>query len=97
MPTIYLPKKELEPAFGYADIKNQTIYIRNDLPKVVQKFLEAHETYHLSDKTKWWVWRECLANAYGAYKHPFGFLYCCVLSLSWDRLKFYWDRIKRGK
>lgn len=92
----YVPKKELYPAFGRAFSDQETIYIRADLPDSVQKFIKDHEIYHLTDKTKWWVWREIKANIYGAIKHPIGFVYCVFLSLSWYRLKFYITRIKRG-
>lgn len=83
----YINKNYLYPAFGKALMKEQIALVRQDL----------HDLYHLGDSAKWWLWREIKANSYGAWKHPIGFLYCCMLSLSWDRLKFYYRRFKKGK
>lgn len=89
-------KKALFPKFGHADVQNQIAYVRADLPESVKKFVFAHEIYHLSDKAKWWVWREIKANIAGAIKHPIGFIYCVIKSLAWYRLKFYYRRFKDG-
>jgi len=97
LPTIkYLKKEYLFPAFGQANIEKQIAFVREDLPESVKYFVLQHELYHLKDKAKWWIWREIRANAYGAYKCPFGFIYCCIMSLSWSRLKFYVKRFKQG-
>ena len=93
----YINKNYLYPAFGKALMKEQIALVRQDLPEIVQSFVKEHELYHLGDSAKWWLWREIKANSYGAWKHPIGFLYCCVLSLSCDRLKFYYNRFKKGK
>ena len=45
-------------------------YVRNDLPRIVKKFVKEHELYHLKDKSKNWIWREIKANVYGLFKHP---------------------------
>jgi hypothetical protein len=97
MKTKYVSKKRLYPKFGWADMKNQIAYVREDLPKSVKLFVLEHEQYHLTDKAKWWVWQEIRANFYAAKKQPIGFLYCCLLSLSWGRLKFYIKRFNLGK
>lgn len=54
----YCSKKQLYPKFGYALPSKQVVYVRDDLPGLVQEFVIAHEFYHLRDKAKWWVWGE---------------------------------------
>jgi len=94
----FVSKEKLFPRFGAAWPKPQIAWVRNDLPESVKKFTEVHEVYHLSDPAKWWVWREIKANFAGAWKHPIGAIYCMLLTIfSFDRLKFYWHRIKVGK
>jgi len=39
-------KELLYPAFGSADVANQTVYVRADLPDPVKRFVQAHEEYH---------------------------------------------------
>ena len=96
-PTIfYVEKDSIYPAFGLAELKTNRIYIRKDLPTSVQKFVEDHELYHLTDDAKFWLWREIKANLAGALKHPWGFVVCSVMSLAPYRLKLYWDRIMKG-
>jgi len=90
---IYLSKKEIYPKFGYALPSKQKAYVREDLPNCVRKFVTAHELYHLRDKTKWWVWRECKANIAGFLEHPLGFLGCVLMSLQPYRLWYYCKRI----
>ena len=92
----YVEKKKLYPAFGRAYPNNQLILIRKDLPNAVQNFVLEHELYHLKDKTRLWIWREIKANWVGMLKHPIGFLWCCVLSLSPARLWFYVQRFIKG-
>jgi len=94
---IYQDRETLYPAFGRADVPTQTVYVRDDLPDPVKRFVQAHEEYHLRDRAKWWIWREVKANLYGAWKHPWGFVICAVMSLSPVRLWFYWGRILEGK
>ena len=89
----YKNKEDLVPKFGQAFPKENRIEIRKDLPQDVINFLIKHEKYHLIDRTKFWLWREIKANYFGAKNHPIGFLFCCVLSLSFSRLKFYLKRI----
>jgi hypothetical protein len=91
----YIPKEALFPLFGKAMSSSSEIYIREDLPKITRPFLIAHETYHLSDKTKFWLYREIKANFFAGIKHPIGFTIICFMSLSPARLKFYWERIKK--
>ena len=92
-----VPREELYPKFGYAIPVGQTAYIREDLPFSVQLFVQDHELYHLRDKAEWWVWREVKANLISGIRHPIGFVACCILSLSPDRLKFYIKRFKEGR
>jgi hypothetical protein len=90
-------KRMLFPAFGKADPSTQTAYVRNDLPKSVQSFVVAHELYHLSDKTKWWLWREIKATLCIDWRHWKGFLLCAFMSMRVARLKFYATRLRVGK
>jgi len=96
-PVVIVSKEELHPFFGKADSKEQTAYVRDDLPKSVKKFVASHELYHLKDETKWWVWRECRANFHAALRHPWGFIVCAMMSLSVTRLRCYCSRLKQGE
>ena len=91
----FVSKNRLYPAFGEA--KNNTVYVRNDLPNIVKKFIISHELYYLEDKTHNWFLRELKASFYGLFRHPFGFFICVIMSLSPYRLKFYFDRLKKGE
>ena len=101
----YVPKSKIYPAFGDARETPPIIRVRKDLPKVVQKFVLEHEKYHLKDWQKLsekdkeynWIWGEIKAGFYGAIKHPFGFFVCVLMSLSPARLKFYLQRVRKGK
>ena len=66
-----------------------------DLPKLVEDFVAAHEVYHLTDRSKWWLWREIKANLCVGWRHWRGFILCVAMSLTVERLKFYADRFKR--
>ena len=66
----FISKKKLYPAFGEA--KNNIVYVRNDLPKIVKEFVKEHELYHLKDKSKNWLWREIKANLYGFFNKANG-------------------------
>ena len=90
---IYIKKEALFPAFGFS--RNVTIYVRDDLPKIVQKFVSKHELYHLQDKSTNWLWREIKANSYGFKKCPIGFIYTMILSLNPYRIKMYIQRFKQ--
>lgn len=93
MPDIrYISKEELFPAFGLA--KDGIIYVREDLPNAVKSFVIEHEIYHLQDDSVYWLWREIKANLYAGIKHPIGFIYTVILSLSLTRIKFYIQRFK---
>ena len=93
----YCKKETIFPAFGMAYPKEGTAYVRGDLPKSVQRFVECHERYHLRDSAKWWVWREIKASGYAAWRHPIGFGACVVLSLAPHRLAYYIGRIRKGE
>ena len=102
----YVPRNELYPAFGYADIKKQVAYVRKDLPKKVKIFVAEHELYHLKDKPKIpkdiWArrfagfWAELKANIYAGIRHPIGLTMTIFMSLKPYRIKLYIDRIKKG-
>lgn len=95
---IYVPKKEIAPAFGWANRRTQTAYVRADLPLSIRNFVAAHELYHLRDDAIWWVWREIKANVYAFFRHPIGGIGCIAMSLfSLERLKMYWKRFREGK
>jgi len=100
----YVSKKKLYPAFGQAILKANTIYIRKDLPKIVQKYLYWHETFHIRDgkrlkkkgKNEHWVCSEIKANIYGFLKQPLGATITLLMSLTPSRLKLYYRRFKEG-
>lgn len=92
----YVAKKELFPAFGKANKVLDIVYIRSDLPKIVQEFVKDHELYHIQDDSKWWVEAEIKANFNAALKHPIGFIVCVLMSMAPDRIKFYWNRFRTG-
>jgi len=85
----YVSKKKLYPAFGLALYKGERIYIRKDLPKIVQKYLLEHEKYHILDyrrlrnknkKKQNVFWSEIKANAHGFFKQPIGAIVTLILS-----------------
>jgi ubiquinone biosynthesis protein Coq4 len=91
---IYQTREELYPRFGLALADTQQVYVRDDLPGCVQRFVVSHEIYHLVDKAQWWVLREIKANAYAAMRHPIGFVACVFMSLAPYRLRYYGQRIR---
>lgn len=90
-------KDKIYPAFGYAFPEKELIYIRVDLPYNLYKFVLSHEKYHITDKAKFWLWREIKANVVAAYKYPIGFIECLIMSLTYDRFKYYVKRIIKGE
>ena len=97
----YVQKKELFPAFGYATENTQTVRIRKDLPKPFQKFVLAHELYHLKDwanqekkgEDHHWLWEEIKANFYATLRHPIGALVGVGWRLRPSRIKFEIKRV----
>ena len=93
----YVKKEKLHPYFGAVVFKNENIYIRKDLPKLVQRFLIEHEKFHLKDykrlkkkgKKDLIFWAEIKANVYGFIKQPLGAILTLIMSLSFSRLKLY--------
>ena len=88
----YKIKRDLYPSFAKAYSFEKRIEVRKDLPKCIINFLIEHERYHLTDTTKFWLWRELKANLFGAKKHWIGFLATCIFSLAPYRIKFYIQR-----
>ena len=93
---IYLTKEALYPRFGHALAGQQRVYVREDLPGCVKRFVLSHELYHLEDRAQWWVWREIKASAHAGIRDPVGFFACVLMSLAPYRLRYYGRRI-RGK
>jgi hypothetical protein len=93
---IYETIEDLHPRFGLALPDEQQVYVREDLPRCVKRFVTTHELYHLRDKAQWWVWREIKATAHAAMRHPIGFIACVFMSLAPYRLRYYGQKI-RGK
>lgn len=101
----YVFKSKIYPAFGGARESPPRIWIRKDLPEAVKKFVLEHEKYHIRDwqrltrenKEYNWIWGEIKANVYGGLKRPFGCLLSGLMGLQPYRLKFYWQRLIRGK
>jgi hypothetical protein len=91
---IYQSRGTLHPRFGLAlPVKNQ-VYVREDLPESVKRFVLSHELYHLVDKAQRWVWREIKATVHAAMRHPIGFIACVFMSLAPYRLRYYGQRIR---
>jgi len=91
---LYQARENLYPRFGLALPEKQQVYVREDLPACVKRFVISHELYHLVDKAQWWVWREIKANAHAAIRHPIGFIACVMMSLAPYRLRYYAQRIR---
>jgi len=91
----YVKREALYPRFGAA--ADGVAYVRDDLPEAVKAFVEIHELYHLQDSATWWVWREIKANVAGAWRHPWGFALCVIMSFAPHRLRHYWARIIKGE
>ena len=85
----------LFPAYGYCDLKKQTIFISIFLTHDEFNFILEHEKFHLFDNSKFWIWREIKANIFAGICYPKGFLSILFNTLSnKDRLKYYWQRFK---
>jgi hypothetical protein len=91
---IYQTREDLYPRFGLALPVKNLVYVRDDLPRCVKRFVISHELYHLRDKAQWWIWREIKANANAAIRHPIGFMACVLMSLAPYRLRYYGQRIR---
>jgi hypothetical protein len=91
---IYQTREVLYPRFRFAFPDKQQVYVRDDLPGCVKRFVISHELYHLKDKAQWWIWREIKANTYAAIRHPIGFIACVLMSLAPYRLWYYGQRIR---
>ena len=90
-PIIILPKKDLYPAFGKANLKTKIVYIREDMiGTLAYKFLVCHETYHITSMIRNRLWGEITANCYAGIRHPIGFIIILFKSIfSIDRWKIY--------
>ena len=93
---VYQTRDHLYPRFALALSERQQIYVREDLPEYVKRFVISHELYHLGDRSQWWVWREIRATFHSAIRHPIGFIACVLMSLAAYRLRYYAQRT-RGK
>jgi hypothetical protein len=91
---IYQTRKDLYPRFGLALRDKQLVYVRDDLPGCVKRFVIGHELYHLKDKAQWWIWREVKATIHAAMRHPIGFIACVLMSLAPYRFWYYLQRIR---
>jgi hypothetical protein len=91
---IYQTRDDLYPRFGLALPEKQQVYVREDLPGCVKRFVISHELYHLVDKAQWSVWREIKASAHAAMRNPIGFIACVLMSLAPYRLRYYGQRIR---
>jgi hypothetical protein len=95
----FLEKERLAPAFSLAFPKILKVYVRDDLPPRVRRFVENHEIYHVTDKYTWggWVGRELRANLVPGLRDPVGLLLTIWATISSkERLLFYLDRVRRS-
>ena len=90
---IYHTREDLYLRFGLALPNKEEVYVREDLPRCVKRFVISHELYHLRDKAQWWVRREVKATVHATMRHPIGFIACVLMSLVPYRLKYYGQRI----
>jgi len=91
----YAARSELAPAFGRANVNDQTVYVRQDLPGCVRANVLCHELYHVHDRAEGYLKREIRANLYAARHFPLGFVIGTVMTLfSKERLRFYFNLIK---
>jgi len=91
---IYQTSESLYPRFGLALPDKQQVYVRDDLPGCVKRFVINHELYHLGDNARWWLLREVKATVHAAIWHPIGFVACALMSLAPYRLWYYAQRIR---
>ena len=93
--------KDIRPRFGQAVVRSDgshVIRIDIGLSKLIQKFVLKHEQYHFKKlegnffKHSWI--EEIMANLYGAYHEPMGFIRCLFKSLAWYRIMFYIERFR---
>jgi hypothetical protein len=49
---IYQTREDLYPRFGLALPVKNLVYVRDDLPRCVKRFVISHELYHLRDKAQ---------------------------------------------
>ncbi len=95
----YVPKEDLYPAYGHC-FGNNMVFVRQDLPPRVKRFVKAHELYHCQDKSNFggWAGREIRANFFPGLKDPVG-----LIATAWktitdvDRIKFYLWLIKENR
>jgi hypothetical protein len=90
---IYQTREDLYPRFGLALPERQQVYVREDLPEYLKRFVISHELYRLGDRSQWWVLREVKATVHAAIRHPIGFIACVLMSLAPYRLRYYGQRI----
>lgn len=94
----YVARSVLDPYLGYANPMLNTVWVRNDLPQRVMRFVLAHELYHLRDKEMNVLLREIKANWAGFKAYPLGALWCVWLTITdAERWRLYWRRYKEGK
>ncbi len=93
----FVSKEELQPAFGRAYSGKNEILIREDLSLWTKMAVIVHEIYHLQDKRKNVLIRELKAIAAQFFMSFFGSFIVVFRSLSYERLKFYFYRIKKGE
>ena len=90
---VYQTRDHLYPRFGLALTERQQVYVREDLPDRVKRFVISHELYYLGDKAQWSVWGEIKVTVHAAMRHPVGFIACVSMSLMPYRLRYYGRRI----
>lgn len=98
---LFVNKSELKPGqfgvcIGYGC--DAVIKVRNDLPRMAEKALIAHESYHAQDQEKNALKREIGANWAMIKKYPVGSLTLLAMSLfNLERWGYYLKRIRDGK
>lgn len=94
---------ELFPHLGYCNNDDKIIVVSDDLSPSVFKFVLAHELMHIGfdfkNATKFGILLEEFTASLSAFmSHPIGGIKVVISTLlTWDRIKLYIDRFKKGK
>lgn len=95
----FLPKDAIFPAFGRYNYDTRTIEIRDGLTRFEQCSLLIHEFGHSDDlgDNEGFICKELESIVMSIFYPAIGTLLIAFKSLTPDRLKWYWQRIKKGE
>lgn len=95
----FVPKDKIYPVFGYCDTANRRFVIQEGLSRFEQCSLLVHEFGHLDDlqDKEGFVHKEIESISLSMFYPIIGTIMIVFKSLTPDRLKWYWRRIREGK